>query len=391
MVLPLIKILFMQQTNVDSLYKALIKAISFAAGIVIFLWFLIKISGVLMLLLFAVTIAIVINGPVTLLEKRKITRGWASLIVFGIIFLVIALIGWLVIPTIGEQLTLLISNIPGYIQQLSKLIASSLSEYPDVAKQLETGGNNMADWIPSIPSTLMRVGNFSLNILGSVLIIIIFLSLIIYMVLQPRPLVEIYLSLFSAQNRDKATRALTKASVMLIGWMRANIIGGAIQAVAVTVVLSILKVPGAFVWGALAFFAQLIPKIGFYIMALPPILVALSINPTKAIWVTVFFLALDEILGDFVMPRIRSSTMNIHPASILIVLLAMAAAFGATGAILATPLAAIIKAYYEEFYLSRTKADPQIEERIDSILYRKDETNDVGKEMVKSKVESSDM
>jgi predicted PurR-regulated permease PerM len=86
MVLPLIKILFMQQTNVDGLYKALIKAISFAAGIVIFLWFLIKISGVIMLLLFAVTIAIVINGPVTLLEKRNIKRGWASLIVFGVIF-----------------------------------------------------------------------------------------------------------------------------------------------------------------------------------------------------------------------------------------------------------------------------------------------------------------
>ncbi len=222
-----------------------------------------------------------------------------------------------------------------------------------------------------LPNTLMHVGNLSLNLIGSVLILIIFFSLVIYMVLQPRPLVEIYLSLFSIKNRDKATKALTKSSVMLAGWMRANIIGGAIQAVAVTVVLSILKVPGAFVWGALAFFAQLIPKLGFYIMALPPILIALSINPTKALWVTIFFLALDEILGDFVMPKVRSSTMNIHPASIIIVLLAMAAAFGATGAILATPLAAIIKAYYEEFYLSGIKADPQIEERIDSILYRK--------------------
>jgi predicted PurR-regulated permease PerM len=359
------------QTNADGLYKALIKAISFAAGIIIFLWFLVKISSVVMLLLFAVVLAIVINAPVTALEKRKIKRGWASLIVFGIILLVITLIGWLVIPTIGEQLTVLISNIPGYVQQLSKLIASSLRDYPDVAKQLETSGNNMAEWLPSLPNTLMHVGNLSLNLIGSVLILIIFFSLVIYMVLQPRPLVEIYLSLFSIKNRDKATKALTKSSVMLAGWMRANIIGGAIQAVAVTVVLSILKVPGAFVWGALAFFAQLIPKLGFYIMALPPILIALSINPTKALWVTIFFLALDEILGDFVMPKVRSSTMNIHPASIIIVLLAMAAAFGATGAILATPLAAIIKAYYEEFYLSGIKADPQIEERIDSILYRK--------------------
>ncbi len=56
----------------------------------------------------------------------------------------------------------------------------------------------------------------------------------------------------------------------------------------------------------------------------------LYISPAKALWVTVFFLALDEILGDFIMPKVRSSTMNIHPASINIVLLGMAAAFGAT-------------------------------------------------------------
>jgi predicted PurR-regulated permease PerM len=328
-----------------------------------------------MLILFAVVLAIVINAPVTALEKRKIKRGWASLIVFAIIFLVIALIGWLVIPTIGEQLTLLISNIPAYAQQLSKQIASSLKNYPDVAKQLEASGNNMAEWFPSIPSTLMRVGNLTISLIGSILVLIIFFSLVIYMVLQPRPLIEIYISLFSEGNRDKATRALTKASVMLTGWMRANIIGGAIQAVAVTVVLSILQVPGAFVWGALAFFAQLIPKLGFYIMAIPPILIALSISPSKALWVTIFFLALDEILGDFVMPKVRSSTMNIHPASIIIVLLAMAAAFGATGAILATPFAAIIKAYYEEFYLNMAKADPHIEDRVDTILYRRNGNN----------------
>lgn len=365
----------MQNTNAGSLYTALIKAISFAAGIVIFLWLLIKISSVVMLLLFAVTLAIVINAPVTALEKRNIKRGWASLIVFGIIFLIIGLIAWLVIPTIGKQLNLLFSNIPAYVEQLSNNIASWFEDYPDVSNQLKASGNNIAEWFPSIPATLMRVGNLSLTLVGYILILIVFFSLIIYMVVQPRPLVEIYLSFFSSENWDKATRALTNTSIMLTGWMRANIIGGAIQAVAVTIVLSVLEIPGAFVWGAIAFFAQLIPKLGFYIMALPPILIALSISPSKAFWVVVFFLAMDEILGDLVMPKLRSNAMKIHPASIIIVLLAMAAAFGVTGAIMATPLAAIIKAYYEEFYLTRFKDDPNLETRIDTILYRRQETN----------------
>jgi predicted PurR-regulated permease PerM len=62
--------------------------------------------------------------------------------------------------------------------------------------------------------------------------------------------------------------------------------------------------------------------------------------------------------------------MNIHPVSILFLLLAMGAAFGFTGVLLATPLAAIIKAYYEEFYLNKTKQDHKTEKRIDNVILR---------------------
>jgi len=69
------------------------------------------------------------------------------------------------------------------------------------------------------------------------------------------------------------------------------------------------------------------------------------------------------------MPKLRSTTMNIHPMSSLFLLLAMGTAFGLTGALLATPLAAIIKAYYEEFYIAQFPEDPALEKRIDDIIY----------------------
>jgi len=76
-------------------------------------------------------------------------------------------------------------------------------------------------------------------------------------------------------------------------------------------------------------------------------------------------------MGDFVMPKLRSSTMKIHPVSTLFLLLAMGAAFGLIGALLATPMAAIIKAYYEAFYLSNFKDDNLMEQRIDDIIYKR--------------------
>lgn len=51
-------------------------------------------------------------------------------------------------------------------------------------------------------------------------------------------------------------------------------------------------------------------------------------------------------------------------------LLTMGSAFGLAGALLATPLAAIIKAHYETFYLSRFKEDKEMEKRIDDVIYQ---------------------
>ena len=361
----------MRTNGTDNLYQSLSKAIFLTTGIIILLWFLFKVMSAVLLLLFAIVLAIIINYPIAWLERKKISRGWASLIVFGLILLSLVLLAWFIVPKISEQLSALISNLPEYGNRLSVTVGSWFSDYPEVQKEIKIDAENISAWMPSVPKTLIQVGNFSLTLLGALVIFIVFVSMVVYAAINPRPLVELYLSMFPPVQRDKAATALRKTSVMLIGWIRANLIGGGIEAVLVTAFLSFMNVPGAWVWGALAFFAELIPKIGFYIMSIPPVVVALSVSPATAIWVTIFFLALNELMGDFVMPRLRSSTMNLHPVSTLFILLAMGSAFGLTGALMATPLAAIIKAYYEEFYLSRFKDDGAMEKRIDSVIYEK--------------------
>ena len=54
-----------------SLYQALVKAIAFAAGIFILLWFLYTVLSIVLLLLLAIVVAISINAPVTRLEQKK--------------------------------------------------------------------------------------------------------------------------------------------------------------------------------------------------------------------------------------------------------------------------------------------------------------------------------
>lgn len=361
----------MEKPVSSDLYRSLSKAILLAAGIFILLWFLYTILSVVLLLLFAIVVALLINAPVTWLEKRKIKRIWATLIVFGIIILVTALLSWLIVPKIIEQLRLLIANLPQYLNSLTAKLSSLFSGLQGEQATAPATDVSLKQWMPSMPNTLLRIGNYSLSLIGSLLILVVFISIVVYMVLNPRPLLEIYLSLFRPENRGKAAWALSKSSFMIIGWMRANLIGGGVAAPCVVGFLNIIHIPGAWVWGALTFFSELVPKIGFFIMVVPPLLVALLISPATALWLAVFLIVLSVIVDDFLMPKLRSSSMNLHPVSIMFVLLAMSAAFGFIGVLIATPLTAFIKAFYEDFYLSQYAKDETMETNIDTVLFRK--------------------
>jgi len=361
----------------DNLYKQLSKAIFLAATLVIVLWLFYKMVSVVLLLLLAIVLAMSINGPVIRLEKMRIKRVWASAIVFAIIFASFIAIALLVGPKISDQVSLLVNNLPEYAIQASEKVSSWFEGYPELQKKIIINPTTVSDWLPSLPGTLMQLGNFSLSVLAQVIVVIVFISMVAYMVANPRPLYELYLLMFPPAQRDKATIAFSRISVMVRGWMRANLIGGFINAVLVTVFLNFMHIPGAFVWGALAFFTEFIPRIGFFIKALPPILVALSVNGYTATWVAVFYLATDEIMADFIMPRVRSNTMKIHPVSILFVVMAMGAAFGFIGVLLATPLTAIIKAYFEVFYVNKFEDDKLMDKRVQHMMYPNGPSRDI--------------
>ena len=359
----------MSTNSTDKIFRTVTSVVLYTAGLVILLWFLFKILSVVLLSLFALVLGIIINSPVSRLEKKGMKRWVATLIVFFIIFGVTISLAWLVVPHIGDQLDALVSNLPEYYASVSNYIDSLLKNFPDLNREIKEGGVSISSAMPSVGKTMLGIGNFSFSVLGGIFVFIVFVCMVVFFVSNPKPIISLYLSVFPPHRRDKAEHAMKHTSVMLVGWMKSNLIGGGIEAVLVYVFLTLMNVPGALVWAALAFFSELIPKIGFYIMAIPPTLVALSVSPATALWTLVFFLLLNELVSDFLMPKLRSSTMNIHPVSSLFLLLAMGTAFGLTGALLATPLAAIIKAYYEEFYISQFPEDPKLEERVDDILY----------------------
>lgn len=306
----------MSLKSTNNIFRTFTSIILYTAGLVILIWFIHKILSVVLLGLFALVLGIIINAPVSHLEKKGVKRWLASLIVFFIIFGITVLLGWMVVPHLSDQLDVLIGNLPKYYASITGYLESILKKFPELNREVSQGGISLSSAMPSIGNTMLGIGNFSFSVLGGIFVFIVFICMVVFFVGNPRPIVQLYLTVFPPEQREKAQEALKHTAVMLVGWMKSNLIGGALEAVVVYVFLSLMNVPGALVWAALAFFSELIPKIGFYIMAIPPTLIALSVSPATAFWCLLFFLLLNELVSDFLMPKLRSSTMNIHPVSL---------------------------------------------------------------------------
>ena len=338
------------ETPRASLFASWLGFVMAAGSAVVVLWFLSKVIVALLLLFFALVVAIALSAPVNWFVRRGMSRHLSAILTLVLFIASIILIGWLVIPRLAAQIVVLANQLPQFVARLNDRLASLLERHPDLQMFLSTGGG--PEMLPAA-DIFRGLSGFSLSVLGGLALTIIFFSTVAYVVLDPRPILRGYLGSLSHAYRRPGMRAYRRASRAVIGWTKASLVIGAIQAVAVFVFLTFMEIPGALVWAALAFFSDFIPRIGGYIMAFPPVVLSLTISPMTALWVGLFYLVSNEILGSVVAPKIRGATMQLHPVLLIFFTLAFALAFGLLGAIVATPAAAFFSAFYSEFYLKR--------------------------------------
>src|SRR4029450_9699160 len=103
----------------------------------------------------------------------------------------------------------------------------------------------------------------------------------------------------------------------------------------------------ALLFGAWVGVMELIPYLGPWLGAIPPIIYALIVDPFSAIWVALLFLAIHQIEGHIVVPNVMGSALRLHPLLVIFGLLAGGEIYGLPGIFVALPLLAAIRALWE--------------------------------------------
>jgi predicted PurR-regulated permease PerM len=141
----------------------------------------------------------------------------------------------------------------------------------------------------------------------------------------------------------------------LAGYVRGQVLLSLIIGVSAGVGLWVLGTLGwaegmdqyALLFGAWVGFMELIPYLGPWLGAIPPVTYALIVDPVSAIWVTLLFLAIHQIEGHIVVPNVMGSALRLHPLLVIFGLLAGGEIYGLAGIFVALPLLAVLRALWE--------------------------------------------
>jgi predicted PurR-regulated permease PerM len=113
----------------------------------------------------------------------------------------------------------------------------------------------------------------------------------------------------------------------------------------------------AVVFGAWVAVTELIPYLGPWLGAIPPVVYELVVNPISALWVVLLFLGIHQIEGHVVVPKFMGSALRLHPLLVIFGLLAGAELYGLAGVFVALPLLAVMRELWE-FFSERIRLEP---------------------------------
>ncbi|HKD95051.1 MAG TPA: AI-2E family transporter [Gaiellaceae bacterium] len=176
----------------------------------------------------------------------------------------------------------------------------------------------------------------------------------IYMLLDMQRLTEAVDRRFPPHGRGGLIVRMEQA---VASYVRGQLFLSLIIGVSVGLGLWILGVVGAVpngdryaaAFGAWAAVTELIPYIGPWLGAIPPVLYALVHDPLSAVWVALLFLGIQQLEGHVVVPKVMGHSLRLHPLLVIFGLLAGGEIYGFAGILVALPLLAAGRAAWEFF------------------------------------------
>jgi predicted PurR-regulated permease PerM len=315
-------------------------------------WIIYLVRDVLVLIYIAALVAIGLGPIVNAIERNRwprtrfatrVPRWVAILTIYLAMIGAIVGVGMLVLPPLVAQARELWSNLPdllhrGQMWLIERGFLNRELSVQEAVQRTPVGGADAVDTV------IGAVSGFVGGIFGFVTILI----LAFYMMLDAESFARTFVRLFPPSDRPRAAAAARSVSAKVSAWLGGQLLLASVIGSTAAIGLYVMGVPYFYVLALIAAFGELIPIVGPVLSAVPAVIVALTVSPTLALGVIVFFLVQQQFENHIHVPKVMQRQVGVSPVTVITSLLIGGSLLGVVGAILAIPTAAILQvAFYE--------------------------------------------
>jgi predicted PurR-regulated permease PerM len=313
---------------------------------------------IIILLLASFLLAYLLGPLVDRIERVRLPRILATLLVYVVI-----------IGALTTGIVLLIGPLTAQLQDLSKTLPTLIETRAGTPSGIDRffQENNIPLNVADLRGRLLEyVSGAGTSLLGSTLAIVtglvtlvtdlfLVLAITFYLLLDGRSMHNRALRLLPVTVRERWFFVEATLNRVLGGYIRGQILVALTVGVAAGVGSALMGVQYPLVIGLLAFFFEFIPLIGPVLGMVPAVIIAFFQSPGLALWVIVYFIVLQQVESNIIVPRVSGHAVGLHPLAALLALLAGVELGGLGGALLAVPVAGVCYVIALALYSDATK------------------------------------
>jgi len=306
-------------------------------------------SQIILVVFLAWLLAFVIS-PVARFLDEHLPLSWPLAV--GVAYLLALVALGFVLFSAGTAITHEVTQVTEEFPQTARTIESTLKGYQDslglsrlginLVELFHTAQGQVGNLAGAIFDQAEVIAGATLATLGSLALILI---LSLYMLMDSeRILAKINRAV---PKRYSDEMALLERSIARAfgGFLRAQIILAAIQALLVAFVGTLFGIPYLFLVGTLSSLAMLIPFFGPPLALIPPIVAAWIYTPEWFLPATIILVAVQAVIVNWLQPRLMQGALGMHPILVLVGLLVGAQVAGVWGALFGIPVIAVLNVF----------------------------------------------
>lgn len=327
-------------------------------------------------IIIAIIFAYIIDPIVNFLERKGVKRQFGVIIVYISVFLIFAILIISVIPKTINEISNLLTSLPGMVDTLTKNVNNFLTEifakfnielpenFIDVYKESNPKVEGDVE-TPQIVSNILNSMTKTINDLvakaqGSLMGSLSGIFSKVYGALTSafRLVLIIIFSFYFSVDKEKFTLKVKKSipnkyrddlaflanriDVALQQFIRGRMLMAIFVGILTMIYLLILRVDFAIIIGLITCVADIIPYVGPLLGCVPAVLFALVDSPAKAFWVLVLFLVVQWVENNILAPKLIGDSTGLNPLLILISIIIGGGIFGVWGMVISVPITSII-------------------------------------------------